>query len=81
MPLLKYLGPCPLVEVSGFGHFTPGDEKFVDVMTAASFSDPRCAAEGWVVSPDAPVTLSAEHTTTGTLDSEPRRYRRRLISE
>lgn len=55
MARLKYEGPLPVVEVQGFGHFSPGDSKEVDRVTAGAFTDPRCVAEGWVVEFDEPV--------------------------
>ncbi len=52
MPKLRYSGPVPRVTVTGFGHFSPGDEKDVDYLTAGAFRDERCAAEGWEVIDD-----------------------------
>lgn len=78
-PKLRYEGPLTTAQVSGFGHFLPGEEKTVDFMTAAAFSDPRCAAEGWVVIPDeAPKAEDAtvQQTTTGTPPTAERRTRR-----
>ena len=66
MPRLKYNGPLPNPEVEGFGHFTPGEEKLVDAMTALSFRDARCVAKGWEVIDDAPAPATENQTTTGT---------------
>jgi hypothetical protein len=71
MPSLKYVGPLPRVEVSGFGHFVPGEEKVVDLMTAQNFSELACAAEGWVVTFDAAPAPVEEQSTTGTFLPEP----------
>jgi hypothetical protein len=49
MALLKYVGTSELIQVYGYGHFKPGDEKEVDDMTAAIFSDQRCVDEGFEV--------------------------------
>jgi hypothetical protein len=49
MPVLRYEGTHPNVEVVGYGHFGPGDEKNVDEKTACDFEQQPCADEGWVV--------------------------------
>jgi hypothetical protein len=49
MPMLKYDGPLPRVEVGGYGHFAPGDEKSVDTKTAIDFDCQPCMDEGWSV--------------------------------
>ena len=46
---LKYDGALPQVEVGGYGHFAPGDEKTVDDLTAAQFDCESCKIEGWSV--------------------------------
>lgn len=46
---LRYEGTTPKVEVPGYGHFAPGDEKQVDEKTAGEFEQQPCADEGWVV--------------------------------
>lgn len=89
MPLLKYTGPLSNPEVTGFGHFTPGEAKLVDALTAASFRDPRCVAEGWEVIDDEQIpTAVAQETTTGTpvtvpidVDAKFSRPRRSVINE
>lgn len=53
MPTLKYEGELPQVEVAGYGHFTPGDEKTVDLKTALDFDQEHPRREGWIVTLDA----------------------------
>lgn len=79
MPLLKYNGPLPNPQVDGFGHFTNGEAKQVDLLTAAAFRDPRCAALGWEVIDDAPLPVAApeNETTTGTLTDDLPRFPKR----
>lgn len=60
MPKIKYTGAVMGVQVFGFGHFNPGDEKEVDHVTAGAFRDPRCKTEGWVVIEDEPVAAPAK---------------------
>lgn len=47
--VLRYEGNNPSVEVIGYGHFAPGDEKQVDEKTALDFEQQPCVDEGWVV--------------------------------
>ena len=74
MPFLKYNGPCPRVQVAGFGHFAPGDVKAVDIQTAASMSHPDCQREGWEVIPDAveepPTHEAPVAASTNTFENE-----------
>jgi hypothetical protein len=61
---LKYNGQLPRVEVSGYGHFVPGEEKVVDHGTAIQFNDEPCKKEGWEVTFD-------ESRKKKNADSEP----------
>jgi hypothetical protein len=66
MPLLKYNGTSELIQVYGYGHFKPGDEKEVDEMTAALFGDQRCVDEGFEVSTGAaPLATAGEAEEQG----------------
>lgn len=81
MPLLKYSGSLPKVEVGGYGHFAPGEEKTVDDRTAIEFDCPPCAAEGWSVTfEDGKKKAShadTEATITPAKDESPRGPRSR----
>jgi hypothetical protein len=46
---LNYDGPLPVAEVVGYGHFSPGEEKTIDDVTAAQFDCEPCQREGWTV--------------------------------
>lgn len=73
MPLLKYSGPLPLVEVGGYGHFSPGEEKTVDERTATDFDCPSCEKEGWTVTFDGKSKRAdTESTTAPAKDESPR---------
>jgi hypothetical protein len=62
--ILRYDGPLPQVEVGGYGHFAPGEEKSVDDFTAAQFDCDPCRDEGWSV------TFGGESRTRKSAESE-----------
>lgn len=78
MPLLKYEGICPSVEVGGSGHFAPGDERPVDVKTGLDMDQPHPKSEGWTVTwgdgekPKVAVAEADEPTIAPSLDRSPR---------
>lgn len=63
---IRYNGPLNSVVIEGLGHFSPGEVKQADYLTAASFRDDANAkAEGWEVSDtpfDAPTQNKAANT-------------------
>lgn len=75
MPLLKYTGNTPSVEVGGFGHFAPGDEKTVDVKTALDMDQPHPKSEGWEVTwekGERPKGAEVDETIAPVSDPSPR---------
>jgi hypothetical protein len=49
MPVVTYNGKVPSIELVNYGHFSPGDSKTVDDLTAAGMDNELCKAEGWSV--------------------------------
>lgn len=75
MPMLKYDGTTPSVEVVGYGHFAPGEEKQVDVKTATDFDCDSCKEEGWTVTFEAGKknrNADTENTIEPAVDASPR---------
>jgi hypothetical protein len=74
---LKYTGKVPSVEVTGYGHFAPGEEKIVDESTAREFEQPACQAEGWVVTrtTDSKKKTADTASTDSAYDPSPRGQR------
>jgi hypothetical protein len=69
--ILRYEGKVPVVEVQGYGHFSPGDEKTVDEKTAGEFEQQPCVDEGWVVERDGKKTRAAEDNESTDASNTP----------
>lgn len=72
MPYIIYNGDYPQIQVHGFGHFKPGDRKFVDYSTAVQFTQPEYREQGWTVefeqTPDEAIEPSSEAETADSDD-------------
>jgi hypothetical protein len=71
MPRIRYEGPCPRVEIVGYGHFSPGDEKAIDTITGYNYLCPACVEAGWVVIPDAATSATDVPTPDGVVEATP----------